>query len=192
VRTSRTIEIVDPSGIIKHVKLSRYNSGWPIEYDSEHSILKEILGDLASRIDHVGSTSVPGLQAKAVIDIQISVPELAIEVYKEKLTQVGYKYLRTDPPLGDAYPFFHKPARWPTTHHVHLCLLGSDEERKHLAFRDWLRMYPRDRDHYGALKDDLARDVDEKDLSTLFDYTEKKSAWIQEITQKAITAGLGK
>jgi len=174
------------------VQLSRYNSNWPIEYGSEQSNLQRILGDLASRIDHVGSTSVPGLQAKAVIDIQISVPALTLDIYKEKLSQAAYKYLPTDPPLGDVYPFFHKPARWPTTHHVHLCLLGSDEERKHLAFRDWLRMYPKDREHYGALKDDLARDVDEKELSTLLDYTEKKGEWIREITQKAIAAGLGK
>lgn len=174
------------------MRLSRYNSNWPIEYESERVELTELLGQLATRIEHVGSTSVTGLQAKAVIDIQISVPAIKLDVYEEKLNQIGYKHLPTDPPLGDVYPFFHKPARWPTTHHIHLCLSGSDEERKHLAFRDWLRSHPEDRDYYGTLKDELAKDVNEKDVSTLFEYTEKKSKWIVDITQQAIEAGLGR
>ncbi len=173
------------------MKLSRYDTNWPMEFEMEREALTSVLGDRALRIEHVGSTSVPGLQAKAVIDIQISVSELDLQTYKAQLQELGYKYLPTDPPLGDVYPFFHKPARWPTTHHVHLCTVGSDEERSHLAFRDWLRSHPEDRNYYSAMKDELAKDVDEADVKTLFEYTEKKGAWIQAITQKAINAGFG-
>ena len=115
------------------MELARYNPDWPREYEKERAQLARVLGDYADRIEHVGSTSVPGLQAKPVIDIQISVPEIDLPFFQKKLEKLGYRHLPTEQPPVDVYPFFHKPARWPTTHHLHLCKTGSDEER-----RTWL------------------------------------------------------
>ncbi len=174
------------------MKLARYNPNWPDALAKERDVLITALGDDALRIEHVGSTSVPGLQAKSVIDIQISVAAIDIARYAQLLRPAGYKHLATDPDLNEIYPFFHKPSRWPTTHHIHICEAGGEQESLHLAFRNWLRSHPKDRDIYGAMKDELAKDVDDGDLSTIFEYTERKGEWIQMITAKAIEAGLGK
>jgi len=173
------------------MKLTRYDPSWPSKFEEEKSRLTAVLGSHACRIEHVGSTSVPELQAKEVIDIQISVRTINLPLFQEKLRLVGYRHLPTESPPVEVYPFFHKPARWPTTHHVHLCEAGSEQEKAHIAFRNWLRTHPDDRKYYGTLKDDLAKDVDESDVKTLFMYTEKKGAWVQEVTLKAVQAGMG-
>lgn len=172
------------------MKLSRYDPKWPVKFEKERAHLAALLGEYAHRIEHVGSTAIAGLQAKPVIDIQISVTSIDLPFFQEKLGQLGYKHLPTENPPVDVYPFFHKPARWPTTHHVHLCEVGGEEEKTHLAFRNWLRSNSDDRDFYGALKDKLAQDVDDNDVNTLFEYTERKSAWVQETTRKAVSAGM--
>ncbi len=172
------------------MRLPRYDPEWPEKFEEERDRLEALLGDRAIRVEHVGSTSVPGLQAKPVIDIQISVQSIDLPFFEEKLSALGYKHLPMEAPPVDEYPFFHKPRRWPTTHHIHLCVSGGDQEKSHLAFRNWLRTHSDDRDHYGALKDKLAEEVDESDVGTLFAYTEKKGAWVREITAKALRAGL--
>jgi len=173
------------------MKLARYNAKWTADFKQERTELERILGVSACRIEHVGSTSVPGLQAKPIIDIQISVAEIDLPFYQEKLKQLGYRHLPTAQPPVDIYPFFHKPSRWPTTHHIHLCKLGSTEEKALLAFRNWLRSNDKDRAYYGAMKDRLARNVDDDDVTTVFEYTERKTEWIEEVTRKAIDAGMG-
>jgi len=172
------------------MELPRYDPNWPLAFEEERDQLKAQLGDVALRIDHVGSTSVPGLQAKPVIDIQISVEEIDLSFLKKELSKLGYKHTHMDDPPVDVYPFFHKPARWPTTHHIHVCHAGGEEERLHLIFRNWLRGHPADRDEYGRLKDELAKDVDEKNIQTLYTYTDKKGIFVQEIIKKAIQAGI--
>ncbi len=173
------------------MELSRYDPQWPALFVQERGHLEAVFGQAAKRIEHVGSTSVPGLQAKPVIDIQISLDAVDVGVYAPLLAKLDYKHLPMEDPPPDVYPFFHKPARWPTTHHVHLCKSGSWEERSHLAFRDWLRLHPDDRDAYGDLKDRLALQVDDKDVNTLFAYTQDKTEFVQRITAQAVEAGLG-
>jgi GrpB-like predicted nucleotidyltransferase (UPF0157 family) len=98
----------------------------------------------------------PGLAAKPVIDIQISVATLdGLGVYVAPLASLGYSHV----PFEDddlVYPFFRKPAKWPSTHHIHLCMIGSEYERRHLAFRDYLRNHPQTANEYVALKRSLA------------------------------------
>ncbi len=172
------------------MKLSRYNPLWVSQFEEEAELLKSVLGSNALNIEHVGSTAVPELQAKPVIDIQISVesPD-QLGRYQPALERAGYRHLPTESPPVEVYPFFHKPSRWPTTHHVHLCKFGSDEEKAHIAFRNWLRTHSEDRVCYGKLKDKLALKVDDQDVKTLFRYTEEKSAWVLKITAQALKAG---
>ena len=80
----------------------------------------------------------PGLAAKPVIDIQVSVASLVPHGrYVDTMATLGYRHVA----LGDfdlVYPFFHRPAEFPGTHHVHLCDAGGEQEWKHLAFRNSL------------------------------------------------------
>jgi GrpB-like predicted nucleotidyltransferase (UPF0157 family) len=115
--------------------------------------LADRLGPAALRIEHVGSTAVPGLAAKPVIDVQVSVadideepsfvPHIEAAGVKMRAREAGHRYFR---PPGDA----------PREVQVHVCAAGSDWERTHVLFRDFLRADAGTRDAYGALKRRLA------------------------------------
>ncbi len=170
------------------MKLSEYDPDWADAFADEAWRIAETFGELALRIEHVGSTAVPGLHAKPVIDIQVSLASLKpLEPLIDEMASLGYSHLPLPDPPVDVYPFFHRPERWPTTHHVHLCELGGDEEQRHLAFRDWLRAHPEDRDTYGAVKLRLAQEVDETDVASLFRYSESKGDVVREIERKALS-----
>lgn len=141
------------------IRLAAYDPAWAIRFDEEAAALRSAFGALARRIEHVGSTAVPGLIAKPVIDIQVSVESLAsLAPFMPALAQLGYTHLPDpDPVFERAYPCFHKPREWPHTHHVHLCEMGGRLERAHIAFRDRLRADAGWRGEYAALKLELAR-----------------------------------
>src|SRR6476659_2653318 len=96
----------------KGIEILPYNPQWEIDFITERNRIAEILGDYAIRIEHNGSTSVPNLSAKPIIDIQISIQKIQpIKVYADKLEQLGYVHI---PHSDDSFaPFFHKPAEWP-------------------------------------------------------------------------------
>lgn len=139
------------------IRIVGYRAAWPARFEAEARRLRRSLGTLALRIEHVGSTSVPGLAAKPVIDIQISVASLEpLSDWADRLHGLGYVFV----PRGDfdrVYPFFQRPAAWPSTHHIHLCMLGDEQERLHLVFRDHLRRYPEVAATYAELKRELAQ-----------------------------------
>ena len=109
------------------------------------------LGEAALRIDHIGSTAVPGLVAKPIIDIDLSVADPDDEVaYLPQLAAAGYQLRVREPG--------HRMVRTPELDvHVHICGAGSQWERRHLLFRDWLRHNIQDRETYGTLKAALAQ-----------------------------------
>jgi 16S rRNA processing protein RimM len=153
------IVIDPPEGLIEPrpaIEVVDYDAEWPNAFEAEAERLRTALGDVAVRIDHVGSTSVPGLAAKPNVDIQVSVPDVSHrEAYAKPLTALGYEYV-PDPEFPD-YPFFGWPsAQVPRTFNLHVCQAGSENERRHLAFRDRLRNDPVARDDYAALKRELA------------------------------------
>lgn len=138
------------------IVIAPYDPAWPALFAAEAARIREAFGSHAERVEHVGSTAVPGLAAKPVIDIQVSVRSLASRVlFHGLLEQLGYTHF----PLGAfdlVYPFFKRPATWPSTHHVHLCKSGSVQEREHIAFRDHLRSTPASAAAYAELKRGLA------------------------------------
>ena len=138
------------------IKLVPYDQVWPALFEAEAGQIRSALQGLSLRVEHVGSTAVPGLSAKPVIDIQVSVACLEpFEPYLQLLGSLGYLHVS----LGEfdrVYPFFQKPAEWPCTHHVHLCESGSEQEARHLAFRDHLRSHPEVARQYLELKQSLA------------------------------------
>jgi GrpB-like predicted nucleotidyltransferase (UPF0157 family) len=171
---SEAVELI--GGVEKReIRVVPPNPAWPAKFAMERDKLLAALGEKAVRVDHIGSTSVPGLAAKPIIDIQLSVldvnreerylPDLTAAGYQLRVRETGHRMLRT-PDLGV---------------HVHVCTAGSDWESRHLLFRDWLRYDRSDRAAYSSLKNRLAQ----KDWPDMNAYAEAKGAIINEITTRA-------
>src|SRR5262245_16428240 len=165
-----------------------YDPRWPAAFDVEAIRLREALGALALRVDHHGSTSIPGLVSKPIIDIQVSVAVLErIAAFGEPLRRAGYVHV---PHADDSFcPFFHRPSQWPHTHHVHVVKVGGIEECRTLAFRDYLREHGDAAREYGQLKQDLARQLAPIDHESREAYARAKTDFIERITGMAFATG---
>jgi GrpB-like predicted nucleotidyltransferase (UPF0157 family) len=163
-----------------------YDPAWPEQFAAEAERIRKVFGNLALLIEHVGSTSVPGLAAKPVIDIQVSV--LSLEpgnFYRTRLADLGYTHF----PLGQfdlVYPFFKRPAEWPSSHHVHLCVSGSEQERNHLAFRDYLRRHPAAAAEYDGLKRKLAAVHAGLTMESQERYSLAKTEFVHSVLSRAL------
>ena len=155
-----------------------YDLSWPSRYERWRDRLDEQLGATALRIEHVGSTAVPGLLAKPVIDIQISVPDLNDESrYVTQVEQAGVQ-LRS----RDALHCFFRPfAGQPRDVHVHVCQAGSGWEREHLLFRDYLRSHAGARDAYAKVKQEAAQVWSDDRIA----YTEAKTGVVLDLLDAA-------
>jgi GrpB-like predicted nucleotidyltransferase (UPF0157 family) len=139
----RTIEVVD------------YDPGWPSTFESLRSILWPALADVASTIEHVGSTSVPGLAAKPIIDISIVVPASPdVQIGISRLATLGYVH-QGDLGIKEREAFAN-PDGLPR-HNLYLCPRASVALANHLALRDYLRTHPEAVREYGELKKRLAQ-----------------------------------
>lgn len=131
-----------------------YNPLWPEQFETLYARLANVLGGLALTIEHVGSTAVPGLAAKPIIDIDVllkSSDDLPLAI--SALSSIGYQH-RGD--LGiPGREAFREPAG-SLRHHLYVCP-DNREYQRHIAFRDHLRAHPREADAYAALKRELAR-----------------------------------
>jgi len=172
----------------KQLQVLPYNPHWVVEFEAERDRIANVIGGLAIRIEHNGSTAVPGLAAKPIIDIQMSVKQLhAISRYAEPLATLGYLHV---PHVDDAFcPFFHRPSEWPHTHHVHVVEAGGEEERRTLAFRDYLREHSDVAREYAALKRRFAAFTDATRADSREAYANAKSGFIERVVQFALTAG---
>jgi GrpB-like predicted nucleotidyltransferase (UPF0157 family) len=136
------------------IEIVPYDSAWPERFARLGRELRGALGDLAMRIDHIGSTAVPGLAAKPVIDIQISVASFEpLDAFKEPLESLGYVYRADNTERTKRY--FREPPGTPRTH-VHVRRWGSFSEQFALLFRDYLRAHAGDAAAYEAFKRTLA------------------------------------
>ena len=170
------------------LEIRAYDPDWPRQFDAERERIAAALGGLALRIDHNGSTSVPGLAAKPIIDIQISVARLhPIAAYAAGLVELGYIHV---PHADDAFcPFFHRPRDWPHSHHVHIVQAGGDEERRTLAFRDYLRAHPAAAREYEDLKRRLAPQYSATRPGDREAYAQAKGRFIEAIVARAGARG---
>jgi len=169
-------------------KLVLYDPQWSNDFSDEREHIAKALGDFAVRIDHNGSTSVPGLAAKPVIDIQVSVHKLQpIKKYAKPLKEIGYIHV---PHPDDSFSaFFHKPEEWPHKYHLHVVKSGGDEELKTLAFRDYLRDQPEVAKEYEELKRKLINKFEGEDFSSRQAYAEEKTEFITSVTEQALKEG---
>lgn len=154
---------------------------WVAWFATEGARLRHALGGCARRIDHIGSTSVPGLAAKPVVDIQISVAALDdLESYRVPIEALGHVLTYDERPIG--HVFFADPDRERRRFNVHVCDLSGEWERPQLLFRDWLRAHPPEADAYLEVKRSLARRFDPAEVEA---YADAKSAWIKPALARA-------
>ena len=133
------------------VRIVDYDPTWPVRAAAELSRLRSALGDTAVRADHVGSTAVPGLAAKPIIDLQLSVDAITPrEPYVEPLERLGYLFVPD--PESPGYHLFAKPPRRPRSYHLHVCEADNWHERRHLAVRNYLRAHGDEATRYADMK----------------------------------------
>ncbi|KAJ6005111.1 hypothetical protein N7540_012910 [Penicillium herquei] len=172
---SRTVQ--PPITIIKP------NPEWPQRFEEVKKRIQEALGSFIAVITHTGSTSVPGLPAKDIIDIDLTLKDATDEVsYVKPLEEAGFRFLLREPRWHE-HRFFVED--WPNAYHVNLHVWGpnSPEAARHLIFRDWLLKSPADRDLYAKVKYEAAEQTSAGD--SVMDYTLRKDKVIQEILGRA-------
>lgn len=151
-----------------------YDRGWKLRFDAAERNLRRALGDRAARIEHIGSTAVPGLAAKPVIDVQVSVTQLRpVEAYSTAIETLGYLH-RPHPEVADRE--FFRPLG-PRSIHIHVVAEGSPCEREHLLVRDFLRTDEIAAARYGELKRGLAA----KFRDARQDYQQGKDRFLREL-----------
>lgn len=162
------------------VKLVPYDPLWPQQYEAERCFILETVGEKILSIDHIGSTSIPGLGAKAIIDIIVGVADkkTADEIL-EVIKPLGYIYISR----GEDPDWFYCACRIAggVRFHLHLVKYNSDFHLKHIIFRDWLRVHPEDARRYYELKLDLA----ERYGHDMVVYANAKTDFIKSIVEKA-------
>jgi GrpB-like predicted nucleotidyltransferase (UPF0157 family) len=135
------------------VRVMAYDPGWPERFEAWRARLAHLLGPVARRIEHVGSTSVPGLAAKPVVDIQVSVADVGDEDrYVPPCEEAGLQLRFRD----DEHRYFQPPPGHPRDVHVHVCQQASVWERQHLLFRNYLRASAGAREAYARAKREAA------------------------------------
>jgi GrpB-like predicted nucleotidyltransferase (UPF0157 family) len=166
------------------VRVVPYDPSWPERFEAERALLADAIGRwVAGGIHHIGSTAVPGLAAKPVIDILVEVADLVTSrACFEPLARLDYLYA---PYRAEEMHWFCKPHPSRRTHHLHLVPVGSQRAWDELAFRDLLRRDPGTADRYAALKHDLAGRF-ELDREA---YTEAKGEFVRAALSGVPNAG---
>ncbi|HEY2887896.1 MAG TPA: GrpB family protein [Candidatus Limnocylindrales bacterium] len=160
------------------VVLAAYDPAWPRLFDREAARMRAALGDRAMLVEHAGSTSVPGLAAKPLIDIVLAVPDSRDEAaYVPDLEAAGYP-LRIREPEWHEHRLFKGPD---TNVNVHTFTAGDSEIRKMLLFRDWLRSNDDERLRYERAKRELAA----RDWAFVQEYADAKGAIVAQILARA-------
>jgi GrpB-like predicted nucleotidyltransferase (UPF0157 family) len=154
-----------------------YDPSWPRLFESLRSVVRNAVADIAISIEHVGSTAVPGLAAKPVIDIDVVVPAQAISVGIARLETLGYEH-RGDLGVPQREAFRRPPGSPP--HNLYLCPTTSPALANHLAIRDHLRTNPSEAQCYGDLKKRLAVEF----AGDIDGYVEAKTTFLVTILRK--------
>lgn len=165
---------------LRVIEVVPYRPQWPALFEQEAAALRHALGEVAHRIHHIGSTSVPGLAAKPIIDILLEVTSLeALDALNPQMRALGYE------PRGE----FGIPRRryFPKgeadrTHQIHAFVTGDEHVVRHLAFREYLRAYPETAKEYGELKKAVALEC-QNDIER---YCDGKDAYVKAVEARAL------
>ena len=161
------------------VIIEDYDAHWPELFESFRARMAVALGAIAAAIEHVGSTAVPGLPAKPIIDIDVLLRSPAdLPQAITRLVCIGYEH-RGDLGIIGREAFRCQQNNFP--HHLYVCPPNSREFRRHIAFRDYLRSHPADARVYARLKRELAgRFINDREA-----YNEAKTTFVEEVLQRA-------
>jgi GrpB-like predicted nucleotidyltransferase (UPF0157 family) len=167
-----------PATLTEPIEIREYDPAWPSLYAREDTRIRAALGVRAIRLEHAGSTSVPGLPAKPLIDIVLEVPDSSDEqAYLPDLEAAGYTLRIREPEW-----FEHRVLKGPDTNvNLHAFSAGCVEVDRMLLFRDWLRRNEADRELYAAAKRELAA----RDWKYVQQYADAKSEVVAEILARA-------
>jgi GrpB-like predicted nucleotidyltransferase (UPF0157 family) len=162
-----------------NIVLREYDPAWPRLFEALRERLLGVLGGLAVAVEHVGSTAVPGLAAKPVVDIDAVVPSAEdVPLAIERLERAGWRH------EGDfgipGREAFEPPADTPW-HHLYVLAAGAEELRRHIAFRDYLRAHPEAARTYVALKRESARRFGGDRRA----YTDSKGEFVEHILSRS-------
>jgi GrpB-like predicted nucleotidyltransferase (UPF0157 family) len=172
IMNKEKLYICKPGGIhmrTKKVIVVPYDKGWPDEFEKIRSEISQALGDTALSIEHVGSTSVQGLWAKPIIDLDVVVADKKVLLEAiEKLEKAGYEY---EGNLGiegrEAFKYEGKTELM--LHHLYVCTKDSPELKRHMTFRDYLRTHPEAVEEYSQVKREGAKLYPE-DIDSYLEY----------------------
>ena len=168
--------------VTKHIVVRPYCEEWAQNFMIIKAEIQGALGDLALRIEHVGSTAVPGLSAKPIIDLDVVIRDYSVfDTVVSKLGEIGYQH---EGNLGIAgrEAFRYDGKTHLQKHHLYVCPQDSEELKRHIAFRDYLRAHPDAVREYSRIKEEGARlypdDIDR--------YIKHKSPFIERIYRQCI------
>jgi GrpB-like predicted nucleotidyltransferase (UPF0157 family) len=165
---------------IRHIVVVPYNPRWPELFRQEAAKIATIFGEELVTIQHIGSTSIPGMSAKPIIDIMPVVRDIQqVEMFNAAMIQLGYESKGEFGIPGRRY--FSKGGDANRSHHVHTYQLNHPEVARHLDFRDYLSAHPEEAQQYASLKIALAQQFPH-DISG---YMAGKDAFIKETIQQA-------
>jgi GrpB-like predicted nucleotidyltransferase (UPF0157 family) len=160
--------------------IADYDPRWPEQFETLRSRIAAALGDLAITIEHIGSTAVPGLAAKPVIDIDVLMrSDGDLSLVTSKLALLGYDH-RGDLGIPGREAFRTPPDDFP--HHLYVCPPDSREYRRHIAFRNYLRTHPNDANAYASLKRSLAEKFGDQREA----YNQAKSQFVDDIARRPL------
>ena len=140
----------------RHIIVQPYDEMWKQDFISISNEIRDALGELALRIEHVGSTSVPGLSAKPVIDIDVVIRDHSVlDEVISRLAKIGYQH---EGNLGIAgrEAFGYEGKEHLKEHHLYVCPEDSPELKRHIAFRDYLQSHPDAVQEYSRIKEEAA------------------------------------
>lgn len=163
----------------RRVEVVSYNSNWKKMYKEESEKIKNTLNDIIIDIHHIGSTAIPGIKAKPVIDILAEVKDIeAVDQYNHEMEELGYEVMGE---YGIPKRRFFRKGGNKRTHHIHIFQAGNEEIERHINFKEYLITHPDKRREYSKLKEKLAN----KYTYDVESYTNGKSDFIKEIDRKA-------
>lgn len=164
------------------ITVVEYDPEWSERYAEEERRIRDAVGDHIFAIEHIGSTAVPGLGAKPIVDIMGGVETLAdAELCIEPLKRLGYDYR---PELEESMPrrrYFRRTTSDVHTHHLHVVERSSEFWDRHLLFRDYLR----DHDAVAQRYEDLKRELAERHAHDIEGYTQAKTPFIRKTVERA-------
>ncbi|AJH00876.1 hypothetical protein LF65_04336 [Clostridium beijerinckii] len=164
----------------KKVIVVPYDYRWKEEFGIIKLYLEKAIENSIIAIEHVGSTSVEGLSAKPIIDIDVVIKNYgSFQVVKSRLESLGY-YHEGNLGIKDREAFKYTEKLEFMAHHLYVCPQNSQELKRHIAFRDYLRTHDKDRDKYSEIKLQASK----KYPTDIDSYIETKSPLINEIYKK--------